>query len=407
MTIPSINKLFLFNFIKQGYYGGITEVYKPYGTNLVYIDVNSLYPLAALNPMAGLECIYMKSFEDKGLDLDKLFGFFYAKVKTNNQYLGLLPVRNDDRLIFPNGEFTGIWFSEELKFARSKGYEITVIKGYNFNKVENIFNDYINELFNLKKNSTGFNKMIYKSLLNNFLGRFGLNIIKPVTQMVNKERRDFIFSSRIIHSHKILNDNKFLITYEPSISQKICKEHGLDYIKVLEKEYKLNIEKKLDNFKDVSIVVSAMVTSYARIFMNEIKLLILSKGGKIYYTDTDSLVIDKESLKILVELGNIGKELGQFKIEHELKEGYFISNKTYCLVLNNGEIVNKTKGVINDSLTLNDFKSMYLEKSDVVAEKFNTITNYEKGSVSIEKKNVTLKYDSYAKREKIYNKENI
>ena len=45
----------------------------------------------------------------------------------------------------------GIWSSEELKFAKSKGYEITVIKGYQFNKVNNIFDDYINDLFNKKK----------------------------------------------------------------------------------------------------------------------------------------------------------------------------------------------------------------------------------------------------------------
>ena len=60
----------------------------------------------------------------------------------------------------------GIWSSEELKFAKSKGYEITVIKGYQFNKAYDIFNGYINELFNLKKDSNGFLKLIYKSLLN-------------------------------------------------------------------------------------------------------------------------------------------------------------------------------------------------------------------------------------------------
>ena len=72
-------------------------------------------------------------------------------------------------------------------------------------KVNNIFDDYINYLFNKKKNSTGFLKLIYKSLLNNFLGRFGLNIVKPITQTVNKDKRDFILSTKIIHSHTILN----------------------------------------------------------------------------------------------------------------------------------------------------------------------------------------------------------
>jgi DNA polymerase elongation subunit (family B) len=30
--------------IKESYYGGITEVYKPYGKNIHSFDVNSLYP---------------------------------------------------------------------------------------------------------------------------------------------------------------------------------------------------------------------------------------------------------------------------------------------------------------------------------------------------------------------------
>lgn len=47
---------------------------------------------------------------------------------------------------------------------------------------------------------------------------------------------------------------------------------------------------------------------------------------------------------------------------------------------------------------------MYLNNTNVTATKFNTVTNYEKASVLIEKKEVVLNYDSYTKREKIYNK---
>lgn len=52
--------------------------------------------------MPGTECKYIESFEDKGLDLDKLFGFFYAKVKTNDLYIGLLP----NSLVFYNTRFS-------------------------------------------------------------------------------------------------------------------------------------------------------------------------------------------------------------------------------------------------------------------------------------------------------------
>jgi len=46
----------MYHDIKQAYYGGITEVYKPYGRDLFYYDVNSLYPSVALKDMPGLGC---------------------------------------------------------------------------------------------------------------------------------------------------------------------------------------------------------------------------------------------------------------------------------------------------------------------------------------------------------------
>jgi len=105
--------------------------------------VNSLYPFASLNPMPGSESTYIESLDEQGLELDNLFGFFYAKVITNDQYLGLLPLHINNNLILPNGNYFGIWFSEELKFAKKNGYKITVIKGYNFNKVENLFKEFV------------------------------------------------------------------------------------------------------------------------------------------------------------------------------------------------------------------------------------------------------------------------
>ena len=49
-------KLTSYNDIKQAYFGGNTEVYKPRGKYLYYYDVNSLYPYVALQDMPGLTC---------------------------------------------------------------------------------------------------------------------------------------------------------------------------------------------------------------------------------------------------------------------------------------------------------------------------------------------------------------
>jgi len=53
---PVINKASIYKDIKKSYYDGITEVYKPYGENLHYYDVNSLYPYTALQDIPGLNC---------------------------------------------------------------------------------------------------------------------------------------------------------------------------------------------------------------------------------------------------------------------------------------------------------------------------------------------------------------
>lgn len=74
--------------IKQGYYEGITEVYKPYGENLYYYDVNSLYPYVALQPLPGLDCKKVHYFDNLAdQNINDLFGLFYCKVETplNNQ----------------------------------------------------------------------------------------------------------------------------------------------------------------------------------------------------------------------------------------------------------------------------------------------------------------------------------
>jgi hypothetical protein len=402
--IPYINKPYLFNFIKEGYFGGITEVYRPYGENLVYIDINSLYPYSALKEMPGLNCEWVEAFDQKDpLDLDKLFGFFQARIETNNNYIGLLPIRLNNKIIFPNGKFEGIWSSEELLFARNQGYKVTVIKGYNFDKIKDTFKPFILDLYDKKKNSKGFIRNIYKSLLNNFLGRFGLNFIKPITQLVNKEKRDLIISTREVFSHKELSNNKFIIKYSPIINKVICESHGLDFYKVLGNDYKSNLDNKLDAFKDVSLAITAMVNAYARTYMHKFKLEILKKGGQIYYSDTDSLVLNKEFLN----KEWLGEEIGKFKLVYEIKRGYFISNKTYCLILNDDSVVIKSKGVSNNSLTEKDFIDMYVKDEKVKAYKYISSKFYDKATVIIEKKDVLLNQTSFDKREKLLDNEGL
>jgi arsenate reductase-like glutaredoxin family protein len=110
-----------------------------------------------------------------------------------------------------------------LKFAINHGYKIKVIKGYNFNKENNVFDEYVYDLYKTKSVSKGSIRVIVKSLLNNLLGRFGLDINKPVTEIVSSDKLNLILSTReVIGKPTIINDDNILINYNPSISKEIC-----------------------------------------------------------------------------------------------------------------------------------------------------------------------------------------
>ena len=396
----------MFSDIKKAYYGGVTEVYKPYGENLLHYDVNSLYPYAALNPMPGVTCSYIENF-DKSIDLNSLFGFFYCEVESTNSYFGLLPVHSKEGLTMPNGKWEGWYFSEELKFASSCGYKIKVIKGYSFNKENDVFTDYVKDLYNIKcTTKDSVEKDIVKRLLNHLLGRFGLNIVKPITRCVSGDELSLIFSTRVVIGKPVpITENDYWVTYQSDIDQDVCEEHDIDYIKVKNLTPKTDLE-NLNEFRDVSLTTAACVTAYARIYMSKIKLHILEKGGNIYYTDTDSIVTDTP-----LDDNLIGNELGKFKLEYKIKQGYYISNKTYYIDLKEPiwdsylnkyiSYVIKSKTVDSKSLSLNSFKDLFNGKN-VEAEKQFSIKDSYIGSVTIKRDTVNLNHDSYTKREKIY-----
>ena len=67
------------HFIRHAYYGGHTNTYKPYGEDLYYYDVNSLYPFIMKEfPMPGGVPVWHRNLEGK--DLDSMFGFIVRVV---------------------------------------------------------------------------------------------------------------------------------------------------------------------------------------------------------------------------------------------------------------------------------------------------------------------------------------
>jgi hypothetical protein len=77
--------------------------------------------------------------------------------------------------------------------------------------------------------------------------------------------------------------------------------------------------------------------------------LLIRLGIKLYYTDTDSIFVEKELPSYL-----IGKELGQLKDELNggyIKKAYFLGIKKYGYIDNNNQIHSIFSGVERNSLS--------------------------------------------------------
>jgi hypothetical protein len=231
------------------------------------------------------------------------------------------------------------------------GYKVTVYNGYNFNRVEDTFKTYISEIYKIKSNPiNNTQKTMAKSLLNNLLGKFGTNLDKPQTIIMSRDEFQTISLMKKVHSYKELNSNKLLVSYSNKLDYDIIKSHDLDILKVLTQ----NQDKEISLIDNSSIVISSAITAYARIHISKLKLYILNKGGKIYYSDTDSIVTDIKLPDKIVS----SKELGLLKLEHMIKKGIFITGKTYCFIDDNGNYINKIKGVKSSSLSYLDYEQL-------------------------------------------------
>lgn len=404
-----INKLSLYEELKNGYYGGLSEVYKPYGENLYYYDVNSLYPYAALNDMPGREFCFVEDYSKQGLNLEKdqLFGFFYCQIETNNDYLGILPKKIDGRLCYPNGKFEGWYFSPLIELAQNYGYKIKIIKGYNFERVSNVFEGYVNHLYSQKASSKGVKRLIIKLLLNSLLGRFGLNLQDKVTSLMTKEEYcNLLFTHKIYNDKWIIPDEIGLISHSADPDPDVCHEYGVDYVEYLNS---LSGNKKLKETEDVynvSVAIAAAVTSYSSIYMTRVKKYILDLHGEIFYMDTDSIVTN-----IPLHPKMVGPKLGQFKLEYRVLRAYFITSKTYCLVIKKGneeQTIIKIRGVLNNNLNEITFIRLYKHVNIIKGTKISAKRFYDKGYVSLEvKRDININPEVFKKRDKIFNKKGI
>jgi hypothetical protein len=253
-----------------------------------------------------------------------------------------------------------MYFSEELHKAIEMGYTIKVLSGYLFDKGY-LFDNYVTELYRIKESSERGTPMytIAKLLLNSLYGRFGMNPVAENHVIVSEDEADNIHAKFRVTDVTKFNNGKELISY-------LFKESEGE-----KSESKLNI----------NVAISSAITSYARIYMYKFKTL---KGYELYYSDTDSLDLNKP----LPEKYLNDNELGKFKIEHLFDEVIYIAPKVYGGISNSKDVV-KIKG-LKDPVEFSELKKLLKkdERIDLHQEKW--YRDFENANIRVQNESYTL-----------------
>ena len=350
-------------FIRKAYYGGHTDSYKPYGENLYYYDVNSLYPFVMKEyPMPCGKPVWYSNLED--MDIDSMLGFIEAYVvcpKTIKK--PFLPYRSKTgTLIFPTGEFIGVYYSEELKYAVGLGYKVVPISGYLFERKESPFKDFVSSLFSsrleARKEGNDALSYVYKILMNSLYGRFGINPKSTITEVCNFKRyTDVVSFEGFIHGD-MLSENNFIVSYHTNTG---------------------NDGTHWNPPKNSAVQLAAAITASARIYMYPY----ISRDD-CYYTDTDSVVLSQPLPEELIS----SSILGMLKLEDQIVKGFFLAPKAYSYYTLEGSTVKKYKGPAKDKVTPEWFEKQYAEPSRRVQVKVDAKFRIDWESLEIKNKEI-------------------
>jgi DNA polymerase family B len=377
-TIPKIIGTHHYT-LKQAYYGGITEAYKPYGRSIKSYDVNSLYPsvMHDYEMPVGIPYRFIGDITLMDKNIPR-FGSFRARIKTPLDIkCPPLPVkfktREGKRTIFPVGEWEGWYVSEELKNKIKYGYEVEILEGYLFDK-KNIFSDFIKDLYKIKStyDSTNPKYQIAKLLMNSLYGRFGLNPEERETEIVSSDESDLIIA------------NKKQVTITPLLSGSVIISYDKDSEDV-----------KIDN---ISVSISSFISAYSRNVMTH---YLMKYADNLYAIDTDGIKIFGKLSD--TEIDN--KKLGKMKYEYEFYEGVFPAPKIYGGILTKPykkyekELV-KVKGLKNP-LEYLELKALLKKDTVIKKEQEKWIRKISESIILIRKEIYTLTIKE-SKRKIIY-----
>lgn len=351
--------------IREGFYGGRTEVFTPVLRETIlsgkkqivgyHYDVNSLYPSVMIDkdfpigyPQFEDDSRLCRRMWDKWLQYHEGLGYIKATVYIPPQDIPPLPAKLG-KLAFVTGTICGTWTYNELEYAVINcGVEVLEIhEMIHFKRTHKIFKHFVSVFYEMKAEGkrtgnpslTAFAKLMLNTA-------YGWTVL----------RRDDKTALRDISMYdKYKDDAKFII-----------KNDELGYIEIWD-------DVRSDS---IQVQVGAYVTSYARLVLLD-ALRHAAQRGTVYYCDTDSIVTSKPFPPEMVD----PVALGKWDLE-KLYSGLFLQPKVYYEDKENGKETIKFKGVSK--------KTQAEIKREKYEEIYQHLLNGDDVKLLIEKERMTL-----------------
>lgn len=346
--------------IRPSYYGGRCEVFgNPFDNDFIFhYDFTGMYTnrLKEKYPCGNPSFIISINKIDKP-------GFYSVTVNSKNFDIPILPYRSE-KLLFPNGIFSGVYWYEELKLFEKNGGIIEKINwAYIYDKEEKLFEDFADYCKNMRVRDK-LSNVLWKMIPNSFIGRMG---IKPeYEKTIIIDENDYDPRNMNVISDKKIN-NKYIVRI------KTC-----------------NIKKKINS----NVTYAAITTSKARIIWWEAAMTVIKNGGRLLYCDTDSLFVSYKRDVSDEKHGDVFWDSN--KEDTVIKDACFATSKAYSLKMNDDGNKTKIKGVPKDSMSFDDFKKTFYssENAEIQTSQFKK-SNLEIKIIDVSK-NITM--SGYDKR---------
>lgn len=313
--------------LRIGYFGGRCEVFgNAVEDEMIYhFDFSGMYAQVMRDAYGYGKMIFHESINDTNKA-----GFYFIEFYSNMD-IPILPEKclTTGKLLFKNGFGSGLYWHEEINLFKEFGGIILEIKYAIIPQyVDHIFKDFVDHFTDLRKKDIK-NNTICKLIINSLYGRLGMGEIHDKTEAMNlSEYRNF---------------------YKKNM-ESIIKESIINDINIV----KYSIKPKSDVSSNVSLAMA--ITSKARIKLYRGFIAVINGGGRVLYSDTDSIFAAFRKNVDNTRMGEVYWDTS--KNDTKIDKAFFAMPKAYALVINGKDLV-KIKGVPRNSISYDDFISIF------------------------------------------------